>query len=575
MKHYKYFIVITSLLSVISMFCEQSEFSAQALKTAGQVIDYVLMLCVLGETATSIVTAKFKLHYIKENWASLTFTAIFTFLFCYSKFMYKSLETTSIAVLAVIIRNIFVGLRIYSRMKRLQGYVEKMITNPAQTILLSFIAVIMTGSLLLMMNFATVDGRGLSFLKSLFTATSCVCVTGLTVVDTATTFTFFGQLVLLLLIQIGGLGIMLLSYFTIYIIKRRVSLEDKMMLGYMLSEDSTAGIYSSMKNIVLTTFCIEAIGAVALFLGFTYTQGLSLKTLWFAVFHSISAFCNAGFALFSDSLESFRSNPYMILTISSLIILGGIGFSVITNIRAVMDSSISKKNSKQQNIIKQKLSLNTKIVLLGTLIMLVSGTLIFYILEFNNSMKEFNIAEQYIAAFFQSVTFRTAGFNSVSFGTLRPATYLVFCVFMLVGAASGSTAGGMKINTLAVLFAALHSYWRGEKHYKLGNHEIAQDKVLQACIIFIADIVIVITAASLITITDTKPVEKVLFEVCSALGTAGVTANLTPELSVFAKTILIILMFWGRVGALTILSAGQSDSSRTKIRWPQADISIG
>lgn len=576
MKQYKYFIVITAFLSVVSMYCEQSEATLPALRLAGKIIDYVLMACVIGETAVGIGTAKYKLHYIRTNAASLAFTAVFVLLFCYAKFLYNSLASSSIAVLAIIIRNIFMVLRIYSRMKRVKGYVEKMLVNPAQTILMSFAAVILTGTLLLMMNFTTTDGRGLTFLQALFTSTSCVCVTGLTVVDTATAFTFWGQLILIVLIQIGGLGIMLLSYFTIYVIRRRVSLEDKMMLSYMLSDDDTAGIYRSMKNIVLTTFTIEGAGAALLFAGFAVREGISLRSAWRALFHSVSAFCNAGFALYSDSLEGFRMNPYITLIIALLIILGGIGFSCITNIRAIADAALhSKKRGAEGAAKRPALALNTKIVLIGTAILLAAGTLIFYILEYDNTMADYRLGEQYLAAFFQSVTFRTAGFNSVPFGALRPATYLIFCVFMVIGAASGSTAGGMKINTLAVLIASLRSYWRGEKYHRLGGSEIAADKVLQASIIFTADIVILIAAGALISISDAAPVEHILFEVCSALGTAGVTAGITAGLSAFAKVILIALMFWGRLGALTILSAGASDSGKANIRFPQAEISIG
>ncbi len=577
MNGYKKFIAVTVLLSVVSLFIEQSDITAVlgisggVVLLVGQVIDYVLMACVIGETVYDIVREKYKAHYFKAHWASFTFTVVFTLLFLYSKFIYHALAASSIAALAVLLRNFFTVLRMYSRMKRLKGYVERLTVNPAQTILFSFAGVILAGTLLLMMGFTTVNGKGLPFLGALFTATSCVCVTGLTVVDTAASFTFWGHLVLIVLIQIGGLGLMLLSYFVIFVIRRRVSLADKLMLSYMLSDDDTASIYVSMVRIVLTTAVIEAVGSVLLFIGFVPLMGFSLKTAWYAVFHSVSAFCNAGFALFDGNLEQFVGSPYLLFVLALLIITGGIGFACITNLRAVFDSAVHR----QRGDAREKLTLNTKVVLTGTLILLVAGTLLYYILEYDNSMRELPITKQYLNAFFQSVTFRTAGFNSVSLGSLRPATYLVFSIFMFIGAASGSTAGGTKVNTITVLGAALYSYLKGQRRFRIGRAEISGDKVFQASVLFIANCLVMFAGIIALTMLEGGDIARIVFEVCSALGTAGVTAGLTPDLCALSKVLLILCMFWGRVGGLTVLSSASTDSSEEHIRWPQADISIG
>ncbi|MCR5290761.1 MAG: hypothetical protein K6E51_12280 [Treponema sp.] len=570
MKEYEKFAFITIALSIISLFIEQSGISFYFIRLFGIAIEYVLILTVLTGTVLDIASEKYKMRYFKRHGVSFLVTAIFTLLFIYSQ-LYGKVSSSNIAVLALLLRNIFLVLRMSSKRKRVAGYVEKLTVNPAKTILLSFVVVIAVGTLLLMMDFATIDGYGLSFLQALFTATSCVCVTGLTVVDTATVFTFGGQCVLLVLIQIGGLGLMLLSYFVIFVIRRRVSLADKLMLSYMLSEDDTASIYASMLSIVLTTLIIEGIGAALLFVGFIPRMGVSLRTVWYALFHSISAFCNAGFALFPASLEQFTEDYYLLFVLSLLIIVGGIGFSCITNIRAMCDSVIHKKKGMG----RVRLSLNTKVVLIGTAILLISGTLLFYICEFSSTMKDLPIGTQYMHAFFQSVTFRTAGFNSVSLGNLRPVTYVIFSLFMLIGAASGSTAGGMKVNTIAVLGASFYSYLKGENRYYIGHSEIAHEKVLQATLLFIADVMCVCLCVILLMIGESAPCEQILFETCSALGTAGVTAGLTPDLHVCSKLILILCMFWGRVGGLTILSSASADMTKDTIRWPQADISIG
>ncbi len=574
-RKYKLFISLTVLLSVISLFIEQTENLPQIFRICGKVIDYLLMASVWFDTAWGIAAEKYKRRYFRDNWASFLFTLIFSGLFLFTKIGLRSASASEIAVGATMVRNVFMVLRVYSRAKKLSGIIENFTTKPAQTVMLSFVGVIFAGTLLLMMDFATLDGRGLTFLQALFEATSCVCVTGLVVVDTATHFTFWGHLILIVLIQIGGLGIMLLTFFTIYAIRRRVSLSDKLMLSYMLSEDDTANVSRAMVSIIKITFCIEGTGAVLLFAAFARYFGFSLKSLWYAIFHSISAFCNAGFALYSDSLEAFRGDSFLTLTIAFLIIFGGIGFAVISNVLGLLTAKRAEITSS-----RAKLTLNSKVALAGTALLLIFGTLLFYILEFDNTMKDYSVGSQYLAAFFQSVTFRTAGFNSVPLGNLRPLTYFIFSIFMVIGAASGSTAGGLKINTVAVLLTAVRSYLKGEKTHRIGNAEIAPDKVFQASILFIADIACVATGVILLLLFERfgsrdLSLEFILFEVCSALGTAGVTAGITPDLTALSKLLLIALMFWGRVGGLTILSSAPTDNSEEKIRRPIADISIG
>lgn len=593
MKKYKSFIIWTILSSVILMTLEQLKVTTLISLLASQIISYSLIFALIYAVVHSFRQAPFKIKYIKENWLEFFSSVLFILLFFIAKiietpntvFFLRALTTSlpfaismpsaKIVVLSVVVKDIFLLMNIYGKNRQVTGYVEKMVSNPAQTVAVSFIAVIIVGALLLMMDFTTKDDNGLSVLQALFTATSCVCVTGLTVVDTATTFTVWGHLILLMLIQIGGLGIMMLSYFVIYAVSRRVSLQGKLMMSNMMGEDDTANIHKFIRNIVVTTFVIEFAGAVLLFFGFLPTLGLSIKTIWYAIFHSVSAFCNAGFAFYSDSLESFRLNPLITFTISFLIILGGIGFSSITNICAILDAKLMQIKDKKKKIQIPKFSVNTQVVFIVTAILLVSGTFIFYILEFDTTMKDYKLSEQYMAAFFQSVTFRTAGFNSVPFDSLRPVTYIIFSLFMIIGGASGSTAGGIKVNTLAVLFTAVRTFKRGEKNYHLLNREFEQEKIIQAMIISITTLAIIFVSVTIITILENVPTERVLFEVCSAIGTVGVTAGITPSLSVFSKLILIFLMFWGRVGALTILSAGDSEDSGANIRWPQADIAIG
>jgi len=459
--------------------------------------------------------------------------------------------------------------------KNINRYATHLSANPAITIMLSFAAVIAIGTILFLLPFTSKTGQGLSFLNALFEATSAICVTGLIVVDTVTHFNLSGQIILLVLIQIGGLGIMILTFFTIFVVRRQVSLANKMLLSYMLSEDDTGQLYEALRIIVITTFIIEACGAFFLFIGFVPQLGFSAKTFWYAIFHAVSGFCNAGFALFPDSLVSFSNNPLLLLTIAFLIILGSLGFGVLNNIKewGLFHNSFFKKHIKNKSRIF--ISLNTKIVLMGTGILLLFGTLLFYGLEFTNSMKDLPTWQQYLAAFFQSVTMRTAGFNSISYENLHTGTYLFLIILMFIGAASGGTGGGVKINTIAVIFAALKSFAHGEKKIHLYKYEVDTSRVIQAFIVFSTAIIAVLFGTLILSFTENKPLITIFFEVVSAMGTVGVSAGITDSLSPLGRIVIIMLMFWGRIGALTMLSASIVREDPVKISWPQADISIG
>lgn len=574
MKKYQWFIFLTVILSIISLFLGQIPDRSYALLIFSSVIDILLIAVVLAETVYGIAIARYKRIYLRENIFPLLFTLTFFVLFIYSKFFYTAIILSDLAIFAILLRNVFVVLKIYGKNK-ISAYVEKFTANPSQSILLSFVFVILAGTLLLMMNFATVDGRGLPFFDALFTATSATCVNGLIVVDTATTYTIWGQLVLLVLIQIGGLGIMLLTFFTIFLLGRRMSLKDKMLLSYMLSEDDNSSLRSTVLGIVFTTFLIEGIGALLLFWGFLPTLGFSIKNAYYSIFHAVSAFCNAGFVLYSDGFESFRLNPVVNFTIAFLIILGGISFAVIHNVRLVLKERFTALAKRQRGSFQNDLTLNSRIVLVFAGVLILAGTLLFYILEHDNSMASYGLGEQYLAAFFQSVTLRTAGFNTVPFSNFTVSTYLFMCVFMFIGASSGGTAGGIKVQTVAVIGSAIRSFLRGEKTATIQNYQIGNDKIRSAFVICLSGLTAVFVAVFVLSLTEKADVLKIMFEVCAAIGTTGISAGITSSLSVTGKIAILLLMFWGRLGAITILSAAAFDKEQVNISYPQADISIG
>ncbi len=537
---------------------------------------------ILGFLITEVVLefrlSVYKTIYIRKNIFSLLFVAVFISLFFYNKvllFTSLNFENSGNALLILIIRNLFLLLKVLSRFKRLRSILESIHAHPAQTIFMSFLLVILGGTLLLMMPFTAAEGNGLPFLNALFTSTSAVCVTGLIVVDTATYFSIWGQAIILILIQIGGLGIMILSYFTVFVLRRAMSVEDKVLISYMLSDDDMSSISRTMRSIVGITFLIEGAGALILFAGFVKNTTLSTGSLFFySAFHSISAFCNAGFALFSDSLEGFRSSLLLSGGIALLIITGGISFSVITNLRSVINVKLGRKNRETPGG-QSRLTLNTKIVLSFSAVLLISGTLLFYALEHGGTLENMNIGNQYLTAFFQSVTLRTAGFNTVSFGSLAPSMLVVMMIYMFIGAASGSTAGGIKVNTVAVLGSAVKSAWKNEKDVVLLKQAIPSELVLKSFMILLFGVVAISIGTFLLAISENAPLEDIMFEVVSAFGTVGLSTGLTGGLSGFGRFVIIILMFIGRLGPLTVLAAASTVSKRVNVTYPRADISIG
>ena len=571
-------IAVTLVLSVVSLFLEQITSLPSQVVFAISYIDYVVLLLIVVEFVTEFRRASYKRVYLKRNLFPILFSAVFVILFVYTKlaqFFYDESNLASLPLSLVIIRNVFVLLRVFSRLRRLSSFLEEIAAHPAQTILLSFLLVILAGTLFLMMPFTAADGNGLRFIDALFTATSAVCVTGLIVVDTAAAFTVYGHIIILVLIQIGGLGIMILSYFTIFILRRSVSIEDKMLISYVLSEKDMTKLARSLRNIISITFIIEGCGALLLFLGLAPGfEGGVLHALFSSVFHSVSAFCNAGFSTFSDSLEGIRTRPYLVFVFAFLIIGGGISFTVIINLR----QCIANRYRRSVQGVSEKLvrlSMNTKIVLTLTAVLLLLGTLLFYGLEHTGAMKTYRLGGQYLSSFFQSVTLRTAGFNTVPMAGLRPVTFVVMAAFMFVGGASGSTAGGIKINTVAVMFAYLFASVRDRESVTIYRNSISTSTVLRAFLILLFGVTVVGLGTILLTLFEQAPLEYVLFESVSAFGTVGLSSGITGELTDPGRVVVILLMFLGRIGPLTVLAAASISGKKIRIEYPRSEIAIG
>ena len=570
----KFITFFVLFLGVASLFLEWGFTNASYVYLITNIIDFLIVFLSVGQVVVELKQSKHPVIYLKRNFFSILFLVFFIVFFGVSKGLQFLGTGSGLVHLTgiIVFRNIFILFKIFSRFQKFSVFFQNIVSHPSQTIVFSFVMVIFTGTLLLVMPFSSASEEPISLLDSFFTATSAVCVTGLAVFDTGTRFSLTGQLIIIALIQIGGLGIMLLSFSVIFLFKRSVSLENKLLVSYMVDEEDLGKIRGMAARIIYSTFIIEAFGALILFITMkTEVRSFGYR-IFNALFHSISAFCNAGFSLKSDSLQTL-SSPLSLLTIGALIVLGGIGFSTIFDVRSWLKTKVLNLRGKGK---KMNLSSNTSLVLRYTGLLLLSGTLLLYSTEHGNTLLTMGVGSQYLHAFFQSITIRTAGFNSIPFGNLATSSLVVMVFFMFIGGAAGSTAGGIKVNTLGVIIAYFRSYLKKNDDTIIRNARVEHRVVVQSFLLFFIGICIVNTGALILTFTEDFSYIALLFEVVSAVATVGVSTGITAALSVAGKIVIIFLMFFGRLGPLTILAAAASGKRATAgYRYPQAEIHIG
>ena len=440
----------------------------------------------------------------------------------------------------------------------------------AESILaLGFLAVILLGTVLLALPIVAKNGQSIGLFDSLFTSTSAVCVTGLVVVDTGTTFSLFGQIVLIVLIQVGGLGFMVFATMLMVMLGRKISIRGRMLIRESMNASSLSDLGSLTRLYLLLSLAIELIGTITLCFRFVPLYGWKHGT-WMALFHSVSAFCNAGFDLFGNyaSLTAFSGDPLVLLTVASLIILGGLGFSVI------LETARNRQGFRN-------LSLHTRIVLMTTLVLLLAGTVFYWIVERTNAetLAGCSEGEKILNAFFQSVTMRTAGFNSFDLSALRDGTKLFSSLLMMIGASPASTGGGIKTTTIAALTLLMLSVVRGESEVNVARRRLSDDISRRALAVAVLFLTTLLTGTLIISLIENGrfPLEDILFEASSAMGTVGVSAIGTPNLSSASRAILLPMMFLGRVGPLTlaVAVAKRQGGLRTASKYPEERIMIG
>lgn len=450
-------------------------------------------------------------------------------------------------------------------MKQILSYKQKeKNVSPAKVFVGGFLILILMGTILLMLPISSKNGEFTGLLTALFTATSASCVTGLVLVDTYTYWSGFGQSIILIMIQIGGLGFMTIATLFSLFIGRTITLRERLVMTTSLNIDSMAGVVKLTKKVLLGTVFFEGIGAIILSIRFARDFGI-VEGIKKGIFHSVSAFCNAGFDLLGvngefSSLTSYAKDPVVNITIMLLVILGGIGFFVWRDLT-------SKRT---------KMELHTKIVLITTAALLLLGFLTFFIFEFNNpaTMGGMNIWEKMMAALFQSTTLRTAGFNTIDQGALTPPSMFMSMILMLIGGSPGSTAGGIKTVTVAVLILTCISVLRGKSNVVLFMRKINNRCIMNAVTMFVFGMVFVAFGTFILAINNGAI--EAAFEAISAFATVGLTTGITADLDVFSKIILIFLMFFGRVGLITLgLAVLIRRDVEPKLKYPESRIMIG
>ncbi len=451
--------------------------------------------------------------------------------------------------------------------------------KPEQVIIGGFALLILFGAVLLCLPVSTYRGEHTSFLDALFTSTSAVCVTGLVVVDTGSHFTLFGQLVILGLIQIGGLGVMTVMSTVFIILGKRITLSERLLIQNQLGEDNLSGMVRLIIRVIRVTLIAEGLGVVALCTRLVPMYGL--KGVYFSVFHSISAFCNAGFDVFGrvtgqySSITAFANDPVIVGTIMALIVAGGLGFMVVADI-------FSPVRIRQH----KKLTRYSKFVLLLTGIMIVLGAGMFWLFELPNpdtlGSKDLTVTGKIVGGLFQSVTPRTAGYNTFDQNAMTPAGKLVTMVLMFIGASPSGTGGGIKTTTFAVVMLFSLSTVLGRKEPKVLDRRLAADTIRRAVTITVLSLLLVGVAFLAVTAVEGRrggpfTFENIFFEVLSAFGTVGLSCGLTPYLSAASRLILIFVMFAGRVGFMTLVVALSSRRHKDElnIRYPEARFMVG
>lgn len=567
-----FWVSLTGLIAIISDFgFYQNDFSQRLLDTFYFV---VLGIGLISTFARYIQDRKlFKRNAFILDLISVGFTIWLYYMYLFVGVAFETdliLENPIWVKIAVL----FTFIREFSELKI---NFKRTILNPAQLFILSFLVIILIGSFLLILPNATYDG--ISYMDALFTSTSAVCVTGLIVVDTGTHFTLFGQTIIMILIQVGGLGILTFASYFSYFFKGGTTYENQLALSDMTSSRKLGEVFSTLKHIILITFGIEFFSGVLIYTSINSNNFTSQSDqLFFSAFHSISAFCNAGFSTLSDNLHDtgFRFNYYLQLVIILTFVLGGLGFPIVVNLLKFLKYKIiTLFSSRKRKYRPWVLNLNSRITLITTLSISLVAFIIFYFLEYNNTLAEHNGFGKIVTALFGATTPRTAGFNTIDTAAMAFPTLMMVFLLMWIGASPQSTGGGIKTSTFAIATLNILSLAKGKSKIEIFRREIADISVRRAFAIIALSLVVIGFAIMFISIFDPeKQLMDIAFECFSAYSTVGLSLGITGDLSSASKFVIIIVMFVGRISMLSLVIAVFKKIKHKNYSYPKEEITI-
>jgi trk system potassium uptake protein TrkH len=449
---------------------------------------------------------------------------------------------------------------------------KKRALNPVQILSIGFAAVILTGGLILSLPISSQSGEFTNFLDSVFTATSAVCVTGLVTIDTGSHWNYFGKTIIAILIELGGLGFMSVTTLVALVIGKKITLKERLVMQEAYNAQNLQGIIRLVRYILIFTLGVQLTAALVLMTQFIPEFGIG-KGIYYGIWHSISAFCNAGFDLFGNevtgkfqSLTLRNTNKIVLLTLGNLIVIGGLGFSVWLELW---------NNRKKPKMLK-RLSLHSKVVLLMTAILIFGGALIFLLLEWNYTLTGMNFVDKLINAWFASITPRTAGFNSVNTTDMAPASRFITMLLMFIGGSPGSTAGGIKTTTFGIVIFTIFCVLKGREDTELFGKRLSKGTVYKAVAVFSIGLSLVLFDVIILSITESgTSLELIMYEVFSAFGTVGLTLGITPGLTSVGKVVILTTMYLGRVGPMTVMLALANIKAPAAIKYPEDHLLIG
>ncbi len=564
-------------LAIVSLILEYGFYLGTAQERVLHLIDIAIVSAFVADAVIRFFMARNKVDFVVSRWPGLAIVILVVGQFLVVAHLQGQgllpafLETRSVFSLAkgyIIVLQLYLIAMIIVQTVRANRKIASYRLHPARTVILSFLVIIFFGTVLLLTPRATGENR-IELVDAAFSATSAVCVTGLIVVDTGSFFTQFGQGVILTLIQIGGLGLITLTAFFAIVLRRGLGVRESLVLRGMLSFESVGRIGITLRVMIGITFLMEGAGAFLLFMATRADFATIGEAIHHSIFHAVSAFCNAGFSLYATSFERYAGHMGINAVMTTLIIVGGIGFPVIMNLlgRRVLYSGTAA--------IGPRYSLHSKLVVLTTATLLVAGTSLFYLLERHGVLAGMPLGRQLMSSFFGSVTARTAGFNTTPTAALTLPTLFMLAGLMFIGGSPGGTAGGVKTSTMGLVLASIGSIFTGRGRVELFRRHIPDPVVREALVVVAMGIIVVSGGTFFLLIVEDLTLSQVLFEVVSAFGTVGLSTGITPTLSPAAKIALMLIMLTGRIGPLTLALAIGQRRERVLYDYPQERVVIG